>query len=431
MELLNTTTLPPQVQVDIPPAYLRLFDTEVNDIPVRYKVYFGGRVSAKSWSMARALVADAYTSQHLILCTREFQNSIADSVHRVIQRQIELLGLRQWFEVTQTSIKCRLTGSEFIFKGLRRNIQEVRSLEGVTRCWIEEAQWTTQDSWLILDPTIREDGSQVWVSYNPVDEEDAIHQLFVVNPPPDNAIVVKTSWRDNPWFTTEQNRMRLRMMRTNPDTYDWVWEGHTRRISEAAVFRGRYEVREFEPPPRIDRYFQGMDFGFANDPTVCLRCYVVDNTLYVVDEVCGSQIEIDELPAFLEGGTSPRTGVDFTGISGIKDWPIKADSARPETISYLSHAGFRISAAEKWKGCVEDGISHLKGFDKIVIHPRCSNTIQEMRLYSYKTDPRTEDILPVVVDAYNHSIDACRYALDGYIQHRGGLGVWERLGRVS
>jgi PBSX family phage terminase large subunit len=150
-------------------------------------------MQAKSWSFARALVAEAFSQKHLILCTRQFQNSIADSVYRVVENQVRDLKLAPWFEFTRQSIYCKKTGSEFIFKGLDRNINEIRSLEGVTRCWIEEANTTRLDSWLILDPTIRKTGSQIWISYNPERDEDALHKKFVVDTPPPEAFVRKTS----------------------------------------------------------------------------------------------------------------------------------------------------------------------------------------------------------------------------------------------
>jgi phage terminase large subunit len=404
-----------------------LFWKELPDgTPIRYKCFYGGRGGAKSYNFARALVAEAYTAKHLILCTREFQNTIGDSVKRVIEKQIEALGLQSWFRITESSIVCPLTGSEFIFKGLRRDIQGIRSLEGVTRCWIEEAQWTTQDSLLILDPTIREPGSQIWISYNPVNDTDPVHQMFVERPPAD-AFVSKVSWKDNPWFPPELERLRVRMLEQDHDAYDWVWEGECRKISAAAIFKDRYIVEGFDEPEVVDRYFYGVDWGFSNDPIFATRSYIHNEDLYVTHEFCGVGVEIDDIPVVLAGGISPRTGIEYTGIPGIRDWPIKADNARPETISYVRRQGFSIEGAEKWSGSVEDGIAHLKGFNKIHIHTRCTNMQQEARLYSYKVDPKTEDVLPKPEDKHNHGWDSLRYALDGYIHARGGLGVWAKL----
>jgi len=142
-----------------------------------------------------------------------------------------------------------------------------------------------------------------------------------------------------------------------------------------------------------------------------------DNRLYVEYEAFGHGVELDELPAL------------YDSIPLSRSWPIKADCSRPETISYLAkRKGFNISAAEKWQGSIEDGIAYLKSFDKIVIHPRCRHTAEEFKLYSYKVDPKTNEVLPIIVDKYNHGIDAIRYSLDGYIT-QAGLDEFIRLGR--
>jgi phage terminase large subunit len=351
-----------------------------------------------------------------------------------------MLGLEPWFLIEKQGIKCHLTGSEFLFKGLRHDVQGIRSLEGVTRVWLEEGQWATSDSWLILDPTIRNKGSQIWVSYNPVNEDDPTHQMFAVNPPPD-AYVAKVGWRDNPWFQeTDLDRLRLRMLEQDRDAYDWVWEGLTRKVSDSTIFRNNYVVEGFDLPEKVDRFFYGVDWGFANDPLAAIRAYITGNEkdgheLWIDYEFFSVGIELDDIPVVLKGGRSDRTGAVYEGIPGISDWPVKADPSRPETISYVRrHGGLAITGAETWKGSVDDGIAHLKAFKKIHIHTRCENMAQEARLYSFKIDPKTKDqdkpvVLPIPEDKFNHGWDAVRYSLDGYIQHRGGAGVWQRLAR--
>ena len=128
-------------------------------------------------------------------------------------------------------------------------------------------------------------------------------------------------------------------------------------------------------------------------------------------------MEIDELPGF------------YDSVPGARQWPVKADNSRPETISYVRRHNFNIDGATKWPGSVEDGISYLKGFEKIIIHERCKHTADEARLYSYKVDAKTSEILPIVVDKHNHCWDAIRYALDGYITNGDALGAWIKLGR--
>ena len=393
--------------LQVPPAYGFLFR------PKRYKCAFGGRGSAKSWSFARALIALAYTRKLRILCVREFQSSIADSVMRLLADQITDLGLAPWFDVQQKSIVCRLTGSEFLFKGLRHNVQEIKSTEAVDICWCEEAQSISADSWQVLIPTIRKDGSEIWVSFNPFEVGDPTYVRFVLTANPD-AIVVKTGWEDNPAFPSVLDKERRYMLATDPEAYEWVWGGHPRTISDAIIFKGRVSVETFETPEDA-RFFHGVDWGFSVDPTALTRSYINDNTLFVDAEAYGHGVEFEELPGL------------FDQVPTSRDWPIFADNSRPETISFMRRQGFGISPADKWPGCVEDGIAHLKGFKKIVVHERCSHTAQEFRLYSYKQDAKTKDVLPVIVSKHDHAIDSLRYGLNGYIQSRGGAGLWSRL----
>lgn len=402
----------------------------------RYKVAYGGRGGAKSWSIARCLVIKALTEPgHLILCTREYQTSIVDSVHALLKNQIHEMGFDAFFIVLDTEIICRTNGNRFIFKGLRRNINEIKSTEGVTICWVEEAQAVSEASWKTLTPTIRKPGSEIWISFNPTDEEDSTYQRYVVSPPP-GTIQVSINWDDNPWFPEDLEAERAHMEATDPDAYDWVWNGKCRHVSEATIFRDRFKIEDFETPAHTSFLF-GLDFGFATDPNFALRAWIEDHggpgkdILRVDYEAHGHKVEIDDLPALLAGGTAKKNGAEYPGIPGIKDWPIKADSARPETISFLCGQGFHVVPAKKWEGCIEDGIAFLKSYAYIAIHPRCKQFAQEARLYSYKVDPRNGDVLPIVVDAHNHGWDALRYAHDKIITRSGAIGTWRKLAQQA
>lgn len=392
--------------------------------PYRYKVLYGGRGGAKSWSIARALVLLAASKKLRILCVREFQNSIGDSVHRLLVDQINELGLQACFEVTLTSIRST-SGSEFIFKGLRKSIAEIKSTEGIDICWVEEAQSVSAHSWEILIPTIRKEGSEIWISFNPLEEKDPTYQNFVINPPP-GSFVQRINWQNNPWFPETLNLERLHMQSLDPEAYDHIWGGHCRTITDAVIFGRRTFVETFDTPTEGVRFFYGADWGFANDPNALVRSYIQDETLFIDHEAFGYKVELDDIPALWAGGLT-SDGRKFDGIPGVRDWPIHADSSRPETISYMRRRGFNVSPAEKWEGCVEDGITHLKGFKRIVIHPRCKHMDEERRLYRYKVDPRTGDVLPLIVDKFNHGWDSVRYGLDGYIMRRGFGGVWAQL----
>lgn len=409
------------LDLNLPGPFACLLDSKQ---PARYKVFYGGRGGAKSWSIARALIVLAYKTRLRILCAREFQSSIADSVHRLLTDQIHELGLTSSYKITQTELICRKTGAQFIFKGLRKSIQEIKSTEGIDICWVEEAQSVSKESWGILIPTIRKEGSEIWISFNPVEESDPTYADFVVNPKP-NSIVKKVNYSDNLWFPDTLNAERLYLKSIDQEAYDHIWEGFPKTITDAVIFGKRTSIEAFETPPDA-RFHFGADWGFAADPTALVRSFIKDECLYIDHEAFGQGVELDDLPTLFEGGTA-SDGRVYAGVPGAREWPIHADGARPETISYMKRKGFNISAADKWPGSVEDGIAHLKGFRRIIIHERCKRMDEERRLYKYKVDAKTAEILPVIVDKFNHGWDAVRYSLDGYIQRRGGAGVWARL----
>lgn len=390
------------------------------DYQRRYKVLWGGRGAAKSWSIARYLLKRSMMRKERIGCFRELQASIRDSVHQVLRDQIFMLGLLPYFKITDESIICRRTGSQFLFKGLRHNVVEIKSTEGITIAWVEEAQLVSKESWEILIPTIRVEGSEIIISLNPIAEEDPTYQRFIVKRMP-NAWVEKVSWRDNPFFTKTQNEERLWLLNNDPDAYDHVWEGECQKLSDDVIFRNRWVVEAFDPPtyPNAPDFLYGADFGFAQDPSTLMRLWITgkppDEELWVDQEAHKIGCEIDLMPQL------------YDEVPESRKWPIKADEARPETISYLRRQGFQIRGAEKWPGCVEDRIAHIKGYKVIHIHQRCKNLQFEARNYRFKRDRVTGDVLPVIIDKHNHCWDAIGYALDGRIQRRGVAGVWARL----
>ncbi|QDH17418.1 PBSX family phage terminase large subunit [Swingsia samuiensis] len=388
-----------QILIDIPPVF---GDFEQY---YRYRIWYGGRGSSKSWTVARVLVALAVSKPIRVLCCREFQNSIADSSKKLLADQIDELGLSRWFDITDTSIRSSV-GSEFLFKGLARNAQGIKSTEGIDICWVEEAQTTSAHSLELLVPTIRKAGSEIWFTYNPENDDDPVHKLMLSLQDDAKALVRKVNWQDNPWFPAELNDERLRLLKSDPEKYDHIWEGECRTISEAVIFKNRVVVEEFETPYDARFYF-GADWGFSQDPTALVRCFISDDILYIDYEAFGHGVEMDELPEL------------FDRIQGSRDWPILADSSRPETISYMANRfRFRISAVDKWPGSVEDGVERLKAFTKIVVHPRCVNLAKEFRMYSYVVDKRSGDILPKIEDKWNHGIDALRYALNPIIRNK-------------
>lgn len=401
----------PTLDAALPEFAAELFE------PHRYKVLYGGRGAARSWSVARALLIKAAAAPLRVLCAREFQKSIKDSVHRLLRDQIALLEL-PGYEVTDHEIR-HTNGSLFLFEGLRHNVTKIKSLEGVDVAWVEEAERVSQSSWDVLIPTIRKPGSEIWVTFNPHLESDPTYQRFVVSPPPD-AWVLKVSADDNPWFPAELAAERTYLYAIDPDAAAHVWGGACRQSSDAQILRGKWRVESFTPAPTWLGPYYGADFGFAQDPNTLVRCWIAPGTLpsstgrlMVEREAYKVGQDTDAIPEHWQ-----------RVVPGCQTHVVRADSARPETISYLKRHGLpQITGVEKWAGSVEDGIAHLRQYELIVIHPDCPHAAEEARLWSYKVDPLTNDVLPIVVDKHNHVWDAVRYALAPLIKRAAGTGV--------
>lgn len=377
--------------------------------PSRYKVAWGGRAGAKSWSFARALIRRAAMAPTRILCAREYQNSIQESVHKLLSDQIRFLGLDDFFQIKQQNITAN-NGSEFFFVGLKSNPHKIKSLEGIDICWLEEGQKASEESWQILIPTVRKAGSEIWVSFNQDLVTDPTYQRFVVKPPP-MARVQMIGWQDNKWLTEELRQEKDYLASVDLEAFNHVWGFQCREHAVAQILKGKCVVQWFSPQPHWDGPYWGADFGFAEDPSVLVKVWVGDGRLWVQHEVYRLGLELDQMPVVWR--TAP----------GVDQGLIRADGSRPETISYLSRQGLNVVGAAKGPGSVEDGIAFLRSFEQVVIHSECPHTAEESRLYSYKVDRLTGDVLPVVVDKHNHCIDALRYALEPLI--RRGRYLWQ------
>lgn len=216
--------------------------------PARYKVAHGGRGSGKSWGFARALLLQGASEPLRILCTREVQKSIKDSVHKLLGDQIEALGLGWFYQVLENEIRGQ-NGTEFTFSGLAAHtVESIKSYEGVDRVWVEEGQVVRKRSWDVLIPTIRKPNSEIWVTYNPELETDETHQRFAINPPP-NSVVVELNYSDNPWFPVELEAERQHSKLVNPKDYDWIWEGKCKPAVAGAIYYD--EVAQAEAEKRI------------------------------------------------------------------------------------------------------------------------------------------------------------------------------------
>ena len=370
--------------------------------PKRYKGAHGGRGSGKSHFFAELLIERCILNPGTRwACIREVQRSLEQSVKRLLEDKIKTLGVGRLFGVQAYEIKTPGDGL-IIFQGMQNHTADsIKSLEGFDGAWVEEAQSLSQRSLDLLRPTIRKEGSELWFSWNPENAADPIDAFLRPadgNLPPDSC-VIEVNYSDNPWFP-DVLRAEMEYDRgRDPDKFNHVWLGGYTHNSESRVFRN-WKVEEFE----VDKHAvmrQGADWGFSIDPTVLVQCYIEGRKLYVPYEAYRVGCEIVDTPSL------------FLTVPDSEKWPIIADSARPETISHMRKNGFpKIMAAIKGARSLEEGIEFLKSFD-IVVHPRCKHLIDELTLYSFKVDPLTGKVLPVLEDKNNHAIDALRYACEG------------------
>lgn len=367
--------------------------------PFRHLAWHGGRGGGKSRTVATGLVLQAMERHERVLCGRETQRSIKDSSKRLLDDEIDRLGLRRAFESTETEIRGP-HDSLFLFSGVKGNASGLKSIEGVTTFWGDEAQAFSQGSIDTIVPTIRAKGSRLVWTWNPDLETDPIDTLFRSGDgPPPSSILREINWSDNPWFP-DVLRVEMEYVRDrDPDKYAHIWLGKYRRNSEARVFRN-WRVEAFETPSNVE-FRLGADFGYSIDPSCAVRCWIDGRTIYFDHEAYGLGVEIVDLPNL------------FMGIPDAERWYMTADSSRPETISYLRSNGFpKIRPAIKGARSVEEGVEFLKSYD-LVVHPRCTHLIDELTLYSYKTDSLTGQVTPVLADKDNHMIDSARYACEG------------------
>ena len=382
--------------IQFPEKFKGLFE------PYRFKIFYGGRGGAKTTQFAIALILLSLQETCTILACREYQTSIGKSVHAVLKQEIVRLGLQEYFTITEDKIVSH-TGTQFIFAGIANNIDNIKSIPNIKYCWVEEANSVSQRSWDVLIPTIRAANSEIWVSFNPYLDTEPAWKEFVLKQRP-NSLVVKVGWQDNPWFPKELLEELVHLKETDYEKYLNVWEGEPLSLSDAIIYKGKFFVEEFTAPEKAD-FLHGMDFGYSADPMAMIRCFVQDAILYIDYEAYAHGVELDEYGPYIE---SIPTG---------KRWKWYADSANPDNINLIRRQGYSIEAVNKSKNTnsVEGGISHIRAYRKIIVHPRCKNTINELSKYCWKTDKISGDIQPVPKSGNDHAMDALRYALSKYI----------------
>ncbi len=404
-----------RAQIELPPKLIPVFTG-----PARYRGAHGGRGSGKTRTFAlmtavRAMMFAQAGVSGVILCGREFMNSLEDSSMEEVKQAIRSVPwLDAYFEMGERYIRTKNRRVSYVFVGLRHNVDSLKSKARVLIAWIDEAESVSEIAWMKLRPTVREANSEVWITWNPERDGSPTDQRFR-KAAPKNSRIVEMNYTDNPWFpgVLEQERQDDRD-RLDDQSYAWIWEGAYRENSDAQILAGKYRVDDFTPQPDWNGPYYGIDWGFSQDPTAGIKLWINDQRLYVEHEASKVGLENDDIAEFM-----------IQRLPAIEKHVVRADSARPETISHVGSTGQdrrkalpRIVAVQKWPGSVEDGIAHLRSYREIVIHPRCTQTLREARLYSYKTDRLSGDVLTTIIDANNHHMDAIRYALAPLIRKR-------------
>lgn len=390
--------------------------------PRRFKVFYGGRGSAKSRSCISYLIEKARFRNSRVGCFREIQNSIKESSYAELVDEINRKGHTQEYRCVDGEITHHTTRSKFVFRGLWRNITAIKGMAGLTDVFCEESENISQVSWDTLIPTVRAAGSEIIIVFNPNKETDPTWTNFVepyIDKMVDgiyqdnDIVVVNVNYVHNPWFTEELKQHMNQMKVVDYDRYLWVYEGKFNKRSDEQVFGGKWRIDNFDVKPEWHGPYFGMDFGFSTDPTAMVEVYIEElpggrRNIYINREYGKVGLEITDTPAAMEQSFP---------MAKRARW--YADCARPETISHIKRSGFDIHPCTKWPGSVEDGVTWLRGCDSIIIHDRCKEMQNEAAMYSYKVDKLTGNVLTDIVDAFNHFWDAVRYALNDHIFQRG------------
>ena len=399
------------INLEIPPKLIPVFEGEA-----RYRGSYGGRGSAKTRTFAKMTAVRGYMWAEagisgLILCGREFMNSLSESSFEEISQAIKAEPwLNAYYDVGERYIRTKNRLIDYGFAGLRHNLDSIKSKARILLCWVDEAEGVSDTAWMKLIPTVREDDSEIWVTWNPEIEESATDIRFRRNMPTD-AKIVELNYEDNPWFPDVLNQARIHDQNTlDANTYAHIWEGAYLNNSDKQVLAGKWQSLEFEADKNWSGPYFGIDWGFANDPTAAVKCWIDDskNDLYIEYEAGRTKLELDDTAKYL-----------IQRLPEIEKHTSYADCARPESITHVnSHGMGKVQKCKKWTGSVEDGIAYLRTFNKIYVHSRCKEVKKECQMYSYKVDKNSGDVLPKINDAFNHYIDALRYALGPMIRNR-------------
>ena len=380
--------------IKIPQKFESLF------IPSRLKLMWGGRAGAKSETVARVLLYMGMQQKLHILCTRDVQDSIKQSVHALLKHIISTIPLMAKFYRVKYDEIDGANGTNFFYAGVRTDPEKMKSTHQIDICWIEEAEKMSADTfWRILSPTVRAHNSEIWVTFNPESSDSLFWSM--VQSPPDDAIIINTNFYDNPFISNVVWEDAAKAYQRDPESFRHIWLGEPRQYSDVSIFKKWVSVEPFEPVSTSPTHTQWVDLHGAdfsrggNDPHALVKMTRWKDCLYIHEEAYG-YADIADLPDL------------FLKVPRIRDASIAADSANPDLIKYCRNNGLSGMYSVKKTGVIE-GIHKLRQYDKIIIHPRCENVAREMLGYKWKTD-KNGNILTDPVDHDNHTIDAIRYA---------------------
>lgn len=390
----------------------------------------GGRGSTKSSFCAIEILNDVMRDPMAnAIALRKVDNTVRTSLLSTFLWAMEKMQVSDKFDhiSSPAEITYKKTGQKILLKGLEEpeKLKSIRLVKGYFKnLWFEETSEFNgiEEIRSVEQSILRANGVEgaqfnTFFSYNPPNDPNAwVNAECEIDEP--GRVVHHSCYLDAPesWLGDKFIAKALLLKERDRIAYDHEYMGLAVGRADAVIFNGKWEEKEFETP-KDARFFFGADWGHAASPTFITRSFEKDGCLYIDYESVAYGADLEDLEAL------------FDAIPGARSWPIKADHSRPETISFVRRRGFNIAGAEKWEGCVEDGIAHLRGFKRIYIHPRCKQLIQAFALYCYKVDRITKDVLPIIVKKHDHGPDALRYSLDGYIQKRGGHGIWAKLAK--
>lgn len=376
----------------------------------RYKVFHGGRGSGKSWGVARALLILARQKRLRILCTREVQKSIKDSVHALLSDQIQSLGFGADFQILETEIRCTRTGSVFLFAGLSQHtVESIKSFEGCDIVWVEEAQTVSGKSWDVLIPTIRKPGSEIWITLNPQLETDETFQRFIANPPPDS-VVVEMNYNDNPWFPAVLETERLHAQKTmKAEKYRHIWEGKCMPAVDGAIYFDEVARAEDEgritrvSPDKLLKVHAIFDLGW-NDAMTIIMVQRSASELRVVDYIEDSHKKLSDYSDMLKAKPYNWGHVWLPHDGFSKDF--KTGKSAEEMMRAL---GWTVARTPNMD--IEGGIKAAREvFERVWFDAEKTKRLVEcLKRYRRNIGQKTGEAGAPLHDEFSHGADAFRY----------------------